>query len=509
MKKLARYIHDLYRRHPRIFCLGMALLAVPLLCGAVEVVMAFETELEEQPTPRSWSDIRRSDTLRVVTVAASTTAFRDKEVWRGHEYEMATQVAKGLDLQLEILLAPDEHSMIDSLRAGRADVAVYPMPSASVERYGGLRPCGYRYTVAQALIGRKLPDFSRYDATLGSEARPTLCVLYGSPQWALLQDPDYDDVIPLDAVNVVVVADSAVQAETMADWVAQGLYDLTLVENNRAQLFHTYHRRLQVGPPIEGSADSVSWVVAEVADTLATVIDSLCAGERSVPQYPSVVKRYYEHAMDHTVGIHYLVGGGHLSVYDSIFYANAPVIPWDWRLLAAVAFVESRFDPYVVSHRGARGLMQLMPGTAAAFGCPEELQSDPVANVEAGARLLHHLRESLRSRLTKSADPSLKDYQKADTTLRHRVDRELDCFVLAGFHAGLGHIYDAITLADSLGYDPLTWHGNVEQCLILKGDSAYFNLPYVRLGRFAGRVTAEYVDEVLETYSEFQESARR
>lgn len=508
MKKLARFVHLLYRRHPRAFCCWVALLAAPLLVGAVDVVMALEHEVLTPPAPRAWSDIRRSDTLRVVTVSASTTAFSDKGQWRGHEYEMAAQVARALDLQLTVLLAPDEHSMIDSLRAARADVAIYPMSSASVARYGGLTGCGHRYTVAQSLVGRRLPDFRSYDPAATAEQRPTLCVLAGSPQWALLHDPEFDAVIPVDAVNMVVIADSAVQAETLADWVAQGIYDLTLVETNRAQLFHTYHRQLQVGPPIEGSADSVSWVVPTGSDTLAMLIDSLCADTRSVPQYPSVVKRYYEHAHDHTVGIHYLVGGGRLSVYDSIFHANAPIIPWDWRLLAAVSFVESRFDPYVVSHVGARGLMQLMPSTAVAFGCPADLLSDPVANVEAGARLLRHLKEALSSRLTRVGNPSAPNYQKADTSLRRRVDRELDCFILASFHAGLGHIYDAITMADSLGYDPLMWHGNVEQCLILKGDSAYFNLPYVRLGRFAGRVTSDYVDEVLETYSEFRETAR-
>jgi membrane-bound lytic murein transglycosylase F len=509
MKKIARFVYVLYHRYPRLFCLWVAVLALPLLAGAVDIVRMLEGDDLEAPEPRTWAEIEASDTLRVVTVAASTTAFRDKDLWRGHEYEMALQVARGLGLQLHVLLAPDEHSMIDSLRAARADVAVYPLSSGSAARYGGLRPCGHRYAVAQSLIGRKLPDFRRVDAPAPAERRPTLCVLAGSPQWALLHDPEFDELIPFDAVNVVVVADSAVQAETLADWVAEGVYDLTLVEHNRAQLFHTYHRQLQVGPPIEGSADSVSWVLPEVSDTLAALVDSLCAAERSVPQYPSVVKRYYEHAHDHSVGIHYLVGGGRLSVYDSLFYANAPVIPWDWRLLAAVSFVESRFDPYVVSHVGARGLMQLLPATAMAFGCPSDLLSDPVANVEAGARLLQHLRESLRGRLTRVADPSAVSYQKADSALRRRVDRELDCFVLAGFHAGLGHIYDAITLADSLGYDPLLWHGNVEQCLILKSDSAYYNLPYVRLGRFAGRVTSEYVDEVLETYSEFLETGRR
>jgi membrane-bound lytic murein transglycosylase F len=134
--------------------------------------------------------------------------------------------------------------------------------------------------------------------------------------------------------------------------------------------------------------------------------------------------------------------------------------------------------------------------------------TDPETNIAAGSRLLNHLRQSICIRMARSVDPTLRNYAAADSTLSSRIEREVDQYVIAGFHSGLGHIYDAITLADSLGYDPLRWHGNVEQCMILKQDSAYFTLPYVKLGRYAGRITAEYVEEVMETYDEFREVAK-
>jgi soluble lytic murein transglycosylase-like protein len=54
-------------------------------------------------------------------------------------------------------------------------------------------------------------------------------------------------------------------------------------------------------------------------------------------------------------------------------------------LLAAMARVESAFDPEAVSHAGARGLMQLMPATAARFGVATDELFDPVRNLEASA----------------------------------------------------------------------------------------------------------------------------
>jgi soluble lytic murein transglycosylase-like protein len=57
----------------------------------------------------------------------------------------------------------------------------------------------------------------------------------------------------------------------------------------------------------------------------------------------------------------------------------------DPRLLAALVWAESGFDPGVESHAGALGLAQLMPGTAAGLGVDPH---DPVQNLEGGARYL-------------------------------------------------------------------------------------------------------------------------
>jgi len=58
-------------------------------------------------------------------------------------------------------------------------------------------------------------------------------------------------------------------------------------------------------------------------------------------------------------------------------------------LLTAMAAVESGFDPRAVSHKGAEGLLQLMPETARRFGVADSF--DPDQNVDGGARYLDWL----------------------------------------------------------------------------------------------------------------------
>lgn len=71
----------------------------------------------------------------------------------------------------------------------------------------------------------------------------------------------------------------------------------------------------------------------------------------------------------------------------------------DWRLVTAVMAVESNFNPRAVSSKGARGLMQLMPRTAALYNIRAKELYDPALNVEAGVKHLKKLADRYRGNL--------------------------------------------------------------------------------------------------------------
>jgi len=78
---------------------------------------------------------------------------------------------------------------------------------------------------------------------------------------------------------------------------------------------------------------------------------------------------------------------------DPLIEAAAHEFGLDADLLRAVVEVESRFDPSAISPRGAIGLMQVMPSTAASLGLsrPEQALLEPRANLRTGARYLRQL----------------------------------------------------------------------------------------------------------------------
>lgn len=77
------------------------------------------------------------------------------------------------------------------------------------------------------------------------------------------------------------------------------------------------------------------------------------------------------------------------SKYDDIIIAAAKKFDVDAALVSAVIKAESDYDPRVVSHKGARGLMQLMPATAKRFGVANSF--DPAENIHGGTRYLRWL----------------------------------------------------------------------------------------------------------------------
>jgi Transglycosylase SLT domain len=75
--------------------------------------------------------------------------------------------------------------------------------------------------------------------------------------------------------------------------------------------------------------------------------------------------------------------------YDGLIAGAAEQNDLDPRLVKSIMLVESGYNPRARSRRGARGLMQLMPKTAARFGVRRIL--DPVQNIEGGVRYLTYL----------------------------------------------------------------------------------------------------------------------
>lgn len=164
--------------------------------------------------------------------------------------------------------------------------------------------------------------------------------------------------------------------------------------------------------------------------------------------------------------------------YSAHFKEFAPIVGWEWEMLAAVGYAESRFKPTAQSRYGASGVMQLMPKTAMKYGLNDSTVFEPRDNIEAGARCLATLKRQFRY------VPDSVEQTK---------------FVLAAYNAGTAHILDARALARKYEANHNRWE-EVEPFLALLSDSAYYMDSVVRFGPFQGGETMRYVGKVMNAH---------
>jgi membrane-bound lytic murein transglycosylase F len=169
-----------------------------------------------------------------------------------------------------------------------------------------------------------------------------------------------------------------------------------------------------------------------------------------------------------------------LSPYDDIIKKYAADLGWDWRMLAAVIYQESKFSINSRSHRGAQGLMQVMPQTARYYEIDDLL--DPEKNIMAGTSHLKRLQ---------------KLYSKCGMESIEQVK-----FTLAAYNAGEGRVADCRNFAASRQIDNNSWEEIVNLIPLMREDSI-LEEESVKLGKFNGYETIAYIDSVMSLYNAF------
>lgn len=166
-----------------------------------------------------------------------------------------------------------------------------------------------------------------------------------------------------------------------------------------------------------------------------------------------------------------------VSPYDDLMKKYAAELGWDWRMLAAVVYQESKFSINSQSFRGAQGLMQVIPSTARYYGVDNLL--DPSKNLKAGTSHLKRLQRMF----------SKNGLQQ----------EELIKFTLAAYNAGEGRIIDCRNFAASQNVDASKWE-NIVGIIPLMREDSILEEESVKLGKFQGHETIAYIDNIMKIY---------
>lgn len=396
----------------------------------------------------------------------------------GFQYEMAKKFADHLGVKLSMIVEPDPHKAIQALKHRKVDILAMELPPITGLRdpIASTEPL---FASRQVLVQRKskggskdTPGLSSLDQLKGK----TLSLPNGKFK-------QFDLTLVLNATHnqLDIVGVNRATSPALVSLVASGEIDYTIAWEHHARALANIYPNIEAATAVTPEMGS-TWSVRDDADQLLEALNQWIKDNIQSAGFKYTLSKYYNNPRWVRMAMGFPANKQRISPYDELIRHASENINWDWRLLAALIYRESKFNPNAISRVGAFGLMQLMPGTAARFGAGPE--SSTAEQIAAGTRLIKTLDKQLESRVP---DPG------------ERIK-----FILAAYNIGLAHVNDALSLAEKYDKNPEVWDDNVEYYLLAKSQPEFYNDPVVKYGKVKGMETKRFVADVLESYQHFK-----
>jgi membrane-bound lytic murein transglycosylase F len=429
--------------------------------------------------------IKERGRLRVLTRNNPVTYFLHRGRPMGFDYEMAQMIADALDVRLEMVVPPSRDQLVPWLLEGRGDLIAASMtitPERS-EQVAFSRPY---LLVDEVLVG---PADGPAIGALADLAGKTVHVRASSSYYATLQALSER----IEGLTIV-AAPEDLETERLIDLVARGEIPLTVADTHILQVELTYRDDVRPLLVLTGEAGAeppeaaqvgvtgtkeIAFAVRPDSEALKDFLDGFVRRTYRGLEYNMARRRYFQHHRRIAgAGSDRPGEGGRLSPFDALIQRFSRQYGLDWRLMAALAYQESRFDPNAESWVGAQGLFQVMPATGEMLGFRN--LRDPEEGTHAGIMYMHRRISRLDSRIP------------FDERVR---------FALAGYNCGIGHVGDARRLAASKGWDPDKWFDNVERAMLLLMQPRYHR--QARHGYVRGTEPVNYVSSIQNRYDNY------
>lgn len=428
------------------------------------------------PQRSALEQVLESGELRVYTRNAPTTYYRGPQGPAGLEYELARAFADRLGVRLKLVVKENLESLFTDLKKGRADLAAAGL-TITDQRQQQVRFAPAYQTVTQQLV-------YHYNDQ-------------GGPK----------NIEAIEDGHIEVVANSShaeqlrklKQSHTELDWhenpdtdstelltlVAQEIVDYTIADSNEVAINRLYFPDLRVAFDVS-EPQSLAWAMPRSEDTsLYQEVEHFFEDLRQSGQLAHLIKQHYEYVRNYNYAgtptfMHHL--RSRMPAYRQMFKQAADKSGLDWRLLAAVAYQESHWNPLAVSPTGVRGIMMLTNRTAGQLGVED--RTDPEQSIHGGARYLQGL------------------YKRLEDV----PESERMWFTLAAYNVGLGHVRDVQWITRQRGGNPKKWTDVKANLPLLRQRKWYRQTRY---GYARGNEPVTYVSNIRSYYDILRWHIRR
>jgi len=403
--------------------------------------------------------------LVVATRNSPTTYYEDRSgELAGLEYELVVGFADWMELPLEFVVLDSIGEILEAVDTGTVDIAA----------------AGLTRTAARSAAFITGPDYQQIEERVvcnrGSKIRQ-LDDLFGK-RIRIIADSSYDETLTQlkpEYPGLLWTTTEEQSTEQLLQLVWEGEIDCTVADSNILALDRRYLPELET-PFALSSSEGLAWFVAGGSADLTEPLERWFDEINDSGRLDSLLQKYYSHTDEfdyYDTAMFFKRIDSRLPLWEDLFYQAGIDADLDWRLLAAVSYQESHWDPEAISITGVRGLMMLTQETAADLGVD---RLDPLGSIEGGARYLGKLIRRMPSFI-------------------EEPDRVW--LALAAYNVGYSHLEDARKLAVELGRNPSSWAG-VKSVLPLLSQPRYYR--GLRHGYARGNEPVVYVERIRNYY---------
>lgn len=418
--------------------------------------------------PENSQQTRSTDTLRVVTLISPTTYYQTDYGPSGFEYELAMDFSKSIGLKLEIHAAKTITDLFKLLDSGQADIAAASLTgtaqrqehykfsppyleTAEVVLYksGSRRPRNIEGLRDKSILVRKRTSHAQTLSRLKKE-HPWL-------SWTETNEAETFEILGM---------------------LDKGFIDFTVMDSHDYEINKAYFPQLTIAFRLNEPQPLVWMQLKDGNKTLAKKVDIFFDEIRKNGRLEELTERHFGHTT-HIDRIGAFTFARNVErkfpEYEELIKQVAKEENIDWRLLAAISYQESHWNPTATSPTGVRGMMMLTQATAREMGVENRI--DARQSLSGGTRYYHKIKRRIPSRIK---------------------DPDRSWFALAAYNVGMGHMEDARVLTQRQGGDPDKWLDVMQRLPLLQKPEVYSKL---RHGYARGNEPVVYVQRIRHYYN--------
>lgn len=400
--------------------------------------------------------------LRVSTVVSPLTYFTINDSKSGLDYELARQFADYLGVKLKVTVRQNISQLFDDLDSGSADMLAAGLVY-NRDRVKNYQAGPTYYSVSQQLVYRKGSLRPRSLSNIAAEQLVIAPGLAALSDLQALRAKKYPSL-------AWTVDDRRGSVELMED-VINGKLDFTIADSIAIGLFQRVHPELAVALDVTDE-QPVTWFSQKDSDN--TLSAAMLDFFNSINE-DATLARLEEKYLGHGDDFDYFDTRTFLRAVENQLPGLQPLFQKyareiDWRLLAAIAWQESHWDPQATSPTGVRGMMMLTKNTAQSLGLTD--RTDAEQSISGGMRYLIDM-------MGKVPDSVPKD--------------ERIWFALAAYNMGYAHMLDARALTQKQKGNPDSWADVKQRLPLLSQKQWYSRLTY---GYARGHEAYNYVENI-------------